>query len=128
MELLPIVGIGIVITILVMLLREERPELALLLSLTAGIMIFLLLMDRIATVFNLLQQLAFRADLDLLYINTVLRIVAIAYIAQFGSQICRDAGESAIGGKIELAGKIMIMFLAVPLLLVILDSVLQLLP
>jgi stage III sporulation protein AD len=128
MELLPIVGIGIVITILVMLLREERPELALLLSLTAGIMIFLLLMDRIATVFNLLQQLAFRADLDLLYLNTVLRIVAIAYIAQFGSQICRDAGESAIGGKIELAGKIMIMFLAVPLLLVILDSVLQLLP
>ncbi|HHW92319.1 MAG TPA: stage III sporulation protein AD [Firmicutes bacterium] len=128
MELLPIVGIGIVVTILVMLLREERPELALLLSLTAGIMIFLLLMDRIATVFNLLQQLAFRADLDLLYLNTVLRIVAIAYIAQFGSQICRDAGESAIGGKIELAGKIMIMFLAVPLLLVILDSVLQLLP
>lgn len=66
--------------------------------------------------------------MDLLYLNTVLRIVAIAYIAQFGAQICRDAGESAIGGKIELAGKIMIMFLAVPMLLVILDSVLQLLP
>ncbi|HHY36658.1 MAG TPA: stage III sporulation protein AD [Firmicutes bacterium] len=128
MELVPIAGLGLAVTILVLLLREDRPELALLLSLTAGIMIFLLLMDRIATVFNLLQQLAWRANLDLLYLNTVLRIVAIAYIAQFGAQICRDAGESAIGGKIELAGKIMIMFLAVPMLLVILDSVLQLLP
>ncbi|HHW55202.1 MAG: stage III sporulation protein AD [bacterium] len=128
MELLPFVGLGMVATVLVLLLREERPELASLLSLAAGVMILLLLMDRIATVFNLLQQLAFRAQLDLLYLNTVLRIVAIAYIAQFGSQICRDAGESAIGGKIELAGKILIMFLAVPLMLVILDSVLQLLP
>lgn len=128
MELLPFVGLGMVATVLVLLLREERPELASLLSLAAGVLILLLLMDRIATVFNLLQQLAFRAQLDLLYLNTVLRIVAIAYIAQFGSQICRDAGESAIGGKIELAGKILIMFLAVPLMLVILDSVLQLLP
>jgi len=128
MELVPIAGLGLAVTILVLLLREDRPELALLLSLTAGIMIFLLLMDRIATVFNLLQQLAWRANLDLLYLNTVLRIVAIAHIAQFGAQICRDAGESAIGGKIELAGMSMIMFLAVPMLLVILDSVLQLLP
>lgn len=125
---MPIVGIGIVVTILVLLLREQRPELALLLSLSAGILIFFLLLDRIAAVFNLLEQLAFRADIDLFYLNTVLRIVALAYISQFGSQICRDAGEGAVAGKIELAGKIMIMLLAIPLLLVILDSVLRLLP
>ena len=99
MELLPFVGLGMVATVLVLLLREERPELASLLSLAAGVMILLLLMDRIATVFNLLQQLAFRAQLDLLYLNTVLRIVAIAYIAQFGSQICRDAGRVPSAGR-----------------------------
>ena len=126
--MMPIVGIGIVVTILVILLREQRPELALLLSLSAGVLIFFLILGRIAVVFNLLEQLAFRADIDFFYLNTVLRIVAIAYIAQFGSQICRDAGEGAIASKIELAGKIMIMLLAIPLLLVILDSVLRLLP
>ncbi len=125
---MPIVGIGIVVTILALLLREQRPELALLLSLAAGVLIFFLILDRITIVFNLLEQLAFRADMDLFYLNTVLRIVALAYITQFGSQICRDAGEGAVAGKIELAGKIMIMLLAIPLLLVILDSVLRLLP
>ncbi len=125
---MPIVGIGIVVTILALLLREQRPELALLLSLAAGVLIFFLILDRITVVFNLLEQLAFRADMDLFYLNTVLRIVALAYITQFGSQICRDAGEGAVAGKIELAGKIMIMLLAIPLLLVILDSVLRLLP
>ncbi|NLP17779.1 MAG: stage III sporulation protein AD [Firmicutes bacterium] len=128
MDLMPIVGIGIVVTILALLLREQRPELALLLSLAAGVLIFFLILDRITVVFNLLEQLAFRADMDLFYLNTVLRIVALAYITQFGSQICRDAGEGAVAGKIELAGKIMIMLLAIPLLLVILDSVLRLLP
>lgn len=126
--MMPIVGIGIVVTILALLLREQRPELALLLSLAAGVLIFFLILDRITVVFNLLEQLAFRADMDLFYLNTVLRIVALAYITQFGSQICRDAGEGAVAGKIELAGKIMIMLLAIPLLLVILDSVLRLLP
>ncbi|MGI6574524.1 MAG: stage III sporulation protein AD [bacterium] len=128
MELLPIVGIGIVVTILSVLIRQYRPELAVLLSLTAGILIFFLIIGRIATVLDLLQQLALRANIDLLYFNTVLRIVAIAYIAQFGSQICRDAGEGAVAEKMELAGKVMIMLLAVPLMLVILESVLRLLP
>jgi stage III sporulation protein AD len=128
LELLPIVGIGIVVTILSVLIRQYRPELAVLLSLTAGILIFFLIIGRIATVLDLLQQLALRANIDLLYFNTVLRIVAIAYIAQFGSQICRDAGEGAVAEKMELAGKVMIMLLAVPLMLVILESVLRLLP
>lgn len=128
MELMPIVGIAIIVTILVMLLKQQRPELAVLLSLTAGILIFFLIIARIATVVSLLQQLAYRANINLLYFNTVLRIVAIAYIAQFGAQICRDAGEGAIAGKVELAGKVMIMVLAVPLMLVILESVLRLLP
>ena len=129
MELLPIIGIALVATILVKLLQQsQHTEVAVLLGLATGVVVFILILERVATVLNLLEQLAYRANIDLMYFNTVLRIVAIAYVAQFGSQICQDAGEGAIAHKVELAGKILIMLLAIPLMLVILDSVLGLLP
>ncbi len=52
----------------------------------------------------------------------------MAYITEFGAQVCRDADEGTIAKKIEFAGKVIIMFLAVPLIIMILETVLRLMP
>ena len=56
----------------------------------------------------------------------MLKITGIAYLSQFGMQICADAGEGAIAAKIELAGKILIMTVSAPILLAVLDVVMGL--
>jgi stage III sporulation protein AD len=57
------------------------------------------------------------------YLNTILKIIGIAYVTEFGAQVCRDAGEGAVAGKIEFAGKIMIMVMAVPIIALVLQTI-----
>jgi stage III sporulation protein AD len=128
MEIIQIIGLGIIVTILILVIRQQRPELAVQLSLALSVVIFLMVVGKISLVLDLFRELADRANINQLYLNTVLKIIGIAYISEFGAQVCRDAGEGAIASKIEFAGKILIMVLAIPIIAVVLDTVVKLLP
>jgi len=129
MEIFQIVGLALTATMIIILVRQSRgSEAALLISLVVGATIFLLLLDRIGTVIRVLADLSQRAGINQFYLNTVLKIIGIAYVAEFGSQVCRDAGENAIASKVELAAKVLIMVLAIPIIVAILESIIRLLP
>ena len=128
MEIVQIVGLCLVTTIFVVMLREDRPEIALQLSIVLGVIIFLRMIDQIVLILNLLKDLSQRANINKLYISTIFRIVGIAYIAEFGSQICKDAGSSSIAMKIEFAAKIIILVLAFPILMAVMDIIISILP
>lgn len=57
----------------------------------------------------------------------LLKVLAVAYIADFVAQVCKDAGEEAIGSKVELAGKIIIFYIAVPVMMSVLETLTKLL-
>ncbi len=128
MEILQIVGLGLVAALLLVVLRPQRPEMALQLSLAAGVAIFLLLVSRMQAVLQVLQDLAFRAHINPFYLSAILKVIGIAYIAEFGAQVCRDAQEGAVAVKIEMAGKILIMLVAVPIIGAIVEMIFKLLP
>lgn len=128
MEIVQIVGLALVATVLVVVLRQLRPEAALLLSVAAGVVLFLLVVDKVAAVVGAMRELAGRAGVNAIYLGLILKIVGIAYVAEFGAQVCRDAGEGALAAKVELAGKILVLVLAVPVLVAVLDTLLTLLP
>ncbi|HHV17471.1 MAG TPA: stage III sporulation protein AD [Thermoanaerobacterales bacterium] len=128
MEIIQIVGLCLVTTILVVLIREDRPEIALQMSIVVGIIIFLRMIDQILAVVEALRDLSQKANINNLYISIVFKIIGIAYIAEFGSQICKDAGSSSIASKIELAAKIFIIVLSFPILMAVMDLILQILP
>lgn len=128
MEILQIVGFSLLTAVLILLLKEEWPSLALLLGMAAGVLIFLFLVDYIRMVVILLEELVAEAGINLLYLDTIIKVVGIAYLAQFGSQICQDAGVGVLAAKIEFAGKILIIILAMPLMMAILEMVISLLP
>lgn len=69
-----------------------------------------------------------QSGIDDVFLRTVLKIIGVAYIAEFGAQIVRDTGQESIASKIELGGKILILFMAIPIIRVIIETVLQLLP
>lgn len=128
MEIIQIVGLGLLATILTLIIKEQNPLFAFLLATFTGIIIFLFLLGKIAAVIQLLENLTLKSNINPIYLQTILKIIGIAYIAEFGSQIVRDAGQEAIASKIELSGKILILVMAVPIITVIVESILNLMP
>ena len=116
------------IATLVIILREYRPEMAMQVSLVAGVVIMLLVIDRIVGAVHVITETAVGAGINLVYLQTLLRVIGIAYLAEFGAQVCRDAGEGSIASRIELAAKVIILVMAVPIVVEIMESILLLLP
>ena len=128
MEILQIVGLGIVATILAVVIKAQRPELGVQISIVTGVIVFLMIASKMSTVIELLNGFTRKANIDMTYMSTVLKIIGIAYIAEFGAEVCKDAGEGAIAAKIELAGKVIIIVLAVPIITSLLDLVVKIMP
>jgi stage III sporulation protein AD len=128
MEIIQIVGFGFIATFLAIVMKEQKANFAFLLTLAAGVIIFLFLIDRIGLILSMLQKLADNAGLNMIYVGTIMKIIGIAYIAEFGAQIIRDAGQAAIAAKVELAGKVLILVMAVPIMTVIIETVINLIP
>ncbi len=128
MDIIQIVGLGFIATVLILVLREQKPVFAFLLAVFTGIWIFLLMLDHIQIVLTTLERLAQYTAVNTIFLKTILKIIGIAYIAEFGAQVVRDAGQEAIASKIELAGKMLILVMAVPIITVIIETVMNLLP
>ncbi|ARK31404.1 Stage III sporulation protein AC/AD protein family protein [Halalkalibacter krulwichiae] len=109
-------------------MKEQKPLFAFLLTVFVGVLIFLFLIDEIAKIIAMLEGIAEQANMNMMYLQTILKIIGIAYIAEFGAQIAKDAGQAAIASKIELAGKILILVMAIPILTAVIEMVLALLP
>jgi stage III sporulation protein AD len=125
MDFFAILGFALVVTVLLIILRKERPEIALILGIAAAGVILGALMQKIGEVLLVFETLAVKAEVNQEYLKLAVKIVGLAYLAGFGAQICRDAGESGMAAKIELAGKIFILVLGIPVMAGILDLVLR---
>ncbi|SMB94812.1 stage III sporulation protein AD [Desulfonispora thiosulfatigenes DSM 11270] len=128
MEILQIIGIALITVVFYLVLKERNSEFALQLTIAFGTIVFLLMISKIQAILQVFGDLAIKANVNMFFLNTIFKIIGIAYIAEFGSQICRDAGSSSIAGKIEFAAKIIILTLAIPIIVAILESVIKLIP
>lgn len=128
MEIIKIVVIGIVSSILALTLKKQNPEISILISIVAGIIIFMMVLPKLQTVIDMLISISQNINLDKMYISIVLKIIGIAYIAEFGVQICKDSGETSIASKIELVGKILIMVVSAPILIALMELILSIMP
>lgn len=127
MEIIKIVAFAFIALFIVLIVKDKRKDLAMQISLAAGIMIFLFMISKITAVIELVQKLSVKANVDYIYMSTIFKILAIAYLASFCSEICSDAGEKNLASKVEFAGKILILVLAIPILMAVLQSIISIL-
>ena len=129
MMILKVISFALVALFLYLLFKDKRGDLAALILLAAGVVIFIYCISQVSEVVNFLKNIADRAGIDTVYIQIVLKILAIAYLASFASEICKDAGAGSLASKVEFSGKmnIFILVLAIPILMAVLDSILQIL-
>jgi stage III sporulation protein AD len=118
----------LVATFLALIVKEQKPNFAFLLVVFVGCTIFLFLVDQIYEIIHMLEKIAVNAKVNMMYVETILKIIGIAYIAEFGAQITKDAGQGAVASKIELGGKILILAMAIPILTVIIETIISMIP
>lgn len=128
MEIFQIVAIGIVSSILALTLKKYSPQISILISITAGVIIFMMAIPQLKIVLDMFHSISQNVDINKIYISIVLKIIAISYIAEFGVQICKDAGENSIASKIEFVSKVLIMVVSAPILVALMELVLTMMP
>ncbi|MGI5879233.1 MAG: stage III sporulation protein AD [Syntrophomonadaceae bacterium] len=128
MEIAQIVGIALVTAIMLLILRQEKPVMAVVLSIVFSVVIFLFMIDKLTSIIEVMTELTRRAGINYFFLSTLLKILGVAYLGEFTASICNDAGEQAVAKKVEFATKIIIAVLALPIMVAILESLLELMP
>ncbi len=127
MDIFQIAGLGIVASLVLLLLRKERPEYALSATLTLGLILFLMILPKISAAISVFGSVAAESGLEPLYFGIIMKVLAISYVADFGAAICRDAGEEVIATRVEMAGKVLILVSSLPIVQEVLSVVRSLL-
>lgn len=123
MEILKIAAIALTGVILASLMKTVNKDISLYIILAAIIIILLEVFDKLTGIFAFLEGIYGSITYGKEFYPIILKILAIAYITDFTAQLCKDAGENSIGSKVELAGKVIIFYAAMPILTAILDLI-----
>lgn len=115
-ELLKIAGVGFIGGMLALTIKKDKPEAALMTALGTSVLILISVTEKIGGIINDLRIMIENCGVDIKYFVIAIKAVGIAYIAQFAAEILRDCGEGAIASKVEAAGKIFILSLAMPVM------------
>lgn len=123
MDILKVTVIAVSGVLLALMLKQTKPEYSVFLSMAVCICIFLYLLSRLQAVLACLEQLRAFVNIDGIYLDTILKMLGITYVTQFASDICKDAGYSAISGQIELFARVSILFLSFPVLMALVKTI-----
>jgi stage III sporulation protein AD len=123
-----VVGMGLMATVLLMVMRDERRDVSMLLRLAVGVAMMIVIIPDIARVVSSVVRISELASIPVQYLALLLKVIGISYLTVFVAQLAADSGEPGTGSKVELAGKIAILMLAVPLIASITETVLKLIP
>lgn len=128
MEIIKIIGIALIALIIIIMLKQYRPEYAIFISLLTGVLILFLVMDRLTGIINLIQSIKDKFSINTQFIALLIKITGIAFLSEFAVSICKDSGEAAIASKIELGSKIIIVSMSIPIISSLLEIILKILP
>lgn len=123
MDVLKIAVLAVSGVLLALMLKQVKPEYSVVLSMAVCICIFLFLLTKLQAVFGYLEQLEAKVTIDGVYLDTILKMLGISYITQFASDLCKDAGYSAVSSQIELFARVSVLFLSFPVLLALVEMI-----
>jgi len=127
-EIIKIMGIGIIALIVIIIVKQYRPEFAIYISIIAGILILLISMQKMEAIITLIQNISEKAGVNGKFLSILLKITGIAILSEFAISICRDSGESAIASKVEMGSKVIIISMSIPIISSLLEVMINILP
>lgn len=126
-ELLKILAVALVTTFAHMLIKQTKPEIAILITIVGSIIIIIMAVNMISSVIKSFYGIFEITGVQSAILTPLLKIIAIGYIAEFGANICVDAGASSVADKVIFGAKIVILVIATPIITTVVDLVVALL-
>ena len=127
-EVMQIIGIAIISTALCLVIKKDRPEIAMFIGILTGVIILTSVIFKLGFIIESINDLANKANIPSVYITLIIKLIGIAYLMEFAIQLCKDCGEGNIASKLEFGGKIIVMTMSFPILLSIVEMVLNIIP
>lgn len=115
MNIISISAVAVCICVIILSVRQIKPDMAHVLSIGATILLFLAIVPYINEAIGEIKQFSQINLSSARYIEPIIKITGIAYVTNLSSQLCADAGETALASKVEMAGKIAICMLTIPI-------------
>ena len=128
MDITKVIGIAFISVIIIIILKQSKPEFAIHASIIAGIIILSMMMGYLEKIIDLIKTISSKANINSQFLEIILKITAIAILSEFSVSICKDSGENSIASKVDLSGKIIIITLSIPIINALLSTVLKILP
>ena len=116
MDIIKISGIALSGALFSIIIRKERPELAVVTAIVTGVILTGYVLGTLGQVIEMIEEIITVSGVDIKYFTVLIKIIAVAYICEITSELCRDSGENSIAVKVEMIGKIFIMFMSMPLI------------
>ena len=128
MDIVKVIGIGLISLIIIIIVRQYKPEFTLYVSLLAGALILLFIMDKLEGIIDLLTTLSSKTAINNEFLVLLIKITGIAFLTEFAVSLCKDTGECAIASKIDMGGKVIIVSMSIPIISSLLETVVEILP
>jgi stage III sporulation protein AD len=122
MEILKIVIIGLCAVLLILILDQQK-EFGVYISIAVGACVFFIVLDKLSIILMVVDKISNLIVFEDIYLKLLMQVVGIAFVTEFGADICIDAGQKAIAKNIELAGKIIILVISMPVILAIIELI-----
>ena len=126
-ELLKILAVALVTVFAHMLIKQTKPEIAILISIVGSVIIIIMTVNILSSVVTSFYVIFKSTGVETALLTPLLKIVAIGYIAEFASNICLDAGANSVGDKILFSAKLIILVISMPIITSVVDMVVALL-
>lgn len=128
MDIIKIIGVGLIALIIIIILKQYRPEFVIYVSIIAGVIILILIMDKVSAIIDLLTSLSNKTVINNEFLVLLIKITGIAFLMEFSVSICKDSGETAIANKIDIGGKVLIISMSIPIIASLLETIIKILP
>lgn len=128
MDIIKIIGIGLISLIIIIIVKQYRPEFVIYVSIIAGAIILMLIMDKVSLIINLLTALSNKTVVNNEFLTLLIKITGIAFLTEFSVSLCKDSGETAIANKIDIGGKVIIISMSIPIIASLLETIIKILP
>lgn len=121
-------GLAVAAAILCMVVRMQQPQMAGLCAMAAGLMLVASALENLSGLKSVFAQLTALGGLQEGYLGTLMKVLGVSYTAELAAQACADLGEGGLARKVELVGKLSVFTLTAPLLMSLLEMILELAP
>lgn len=121
-------GLAVAAAAICMVLRALKPQMAALCATAAGVLLLLAAMDNVRSVQTVFARLTALGGLSEGYLGALVKVLGVSYVSELAAQTCEDMGEGGLALKVGLVGKLCVFSLTAPMLLTLLEMILELVP